>query len=310
MGSATAAERAQRLLAILHLLEPDTELSLASMAAALGTSPSELAADLEVLSCCGLAPYTPDALIPVIVDGSVALVWGKLPALDRPVRLSRGEAHAIMAALQASGISASDSIFEKLASVTAAEDADAEDFARILTSAAAEGGQDALKELSLALQEHRLVRLWYQSADEDRPRERFVEPLALLNERGHWYLEAFARDVGALRTFRLDRMHDVAVLDERVALREISPSGSAFVGAGLPLARIRLAPSEEPSTREWPGMRLVSENAEGALIDVPYSGTAWIARQVASRLGSAEALEPPEVREAVRDLAQKTAALY
>ena len=80
--------------------------------------------------------------------------------------------------------------------------------------------------------------------------------------------------------------------------------GAAFTPAGLPTARIRFSAGEPVSDREWPGMRVVETLADGAIVvEVPYSGTDWIARQVAARLGAAEVLEPAEVREAVVRLA-------
>lgn len=308
MARATASERAKRMLAILHLLQPGTELSLDTMADALGISSAELADDLETLSCCGLAPYTPDALVPVLVEDTVALVWGDLPALERAVRLSANQAHAVLAALQAAGLPADDPLCRKLVAATSADATDAERFERVLSSARAEGAQDVLKAASLALANRRVIRLSYQGAGESTPRERVVEPLGLVNERGHWYLEAFVRDAGSLRTFRLDRVRSIDVLPDRAPERALAPSGVAFVTTGLPVARIRLSTNEEVSARDWPGMRVVAQDETGVLIDVPYSGTTWVSRQVLSRLGAAEVLAPAELREAVRCLAEENSA--
>ncbi|MHB9004637.1 MAG: WYL domain-containing protein, partial [Coriobacteriia bacterium] len=105
---------------------------------------------------------------------------------------------------------------------------------------------------------------------------------------------------GSLRTFRVDRMREARVLDETIPERQLSPAGTAFASSGLPVARVRFHHGETVSDREWPGLRVVSTDPDGVItVEVPYSGTAWIARQVAARLGRAEVLEPTEVREAV-----------
>ena len=46
---------------------------------------------LAKLACCGVAPYTPDVLLPLYLEAGSVVVWGELPALDRAVRLSAAE---------------------------------------------------------------------------------------------------------------------------------------------------------------------------------------------------------------------------
>ncbi len=302
MGRDTAADRATRLLAILHLLRPGSRLSLDAIADQLGITRAEAAEDLEALSCCGLAPYSPDALVPVLIDGEVAYVWGDLPALDKAIRLSEGQVRAVLAALQAAGLPAEDPLCAKL--VAASGDADAAGrIRRVLTSARDDASGEALKAAALATEQGFAMRLIYQGIAEQQSRERIVEPVSLVNERGHWYLEAYARDSGALRTFRLDRVRAAEVLGERTPHRALSPSGTALLTEGLPLALVRLAPGEEMNSRDWPGAEVVSVDDTGTVFTIPYAGTAWIARQIVARLGAAEMLEPAEVADAVRVLA-------
>jgi predicted DNA-binding transcriptional regulator YafY len=302
MARGTSAERAARLLAILHLLKPGARISLDAIAATLGVTRAEATEDIEALSCCGLTPYTPDALVPVLVEGEVAYVYSALPALTRSIRLSEAETKAVLAALRAAGLPADDPLCAKLAATSSDGDI-AGMIERVLTASAAEGAQAVLKTTAVATEQRHVLRFTYQGLAEESPRERIVEPVALVNERGHWYLEGYARDSGALRTFRLDRVQDAEVLTEGVPERSIAPSGVALVTEGLPRATVRLAPGEEVTPREWPGVKIVSSDPSGTIVTVPYAGTAWIARQVAARLGAAEVVSPTEVRGAVRDFA-------
>jgi len=303
MARTSAATRARRLLAILHLLKPDTEVPLADIADALGVTESEVAEDLALLACCGLDPYTPDALVPLYLEGGVVTVFGELPALDRAVRLSSREAHALAAALELAGIPAEGPLIDKLFSGAAMRDVTADDIARLLTVAEAAAVGQTLGDLVVARHGCRCVRLAYQSAGQDRVSERVVEPLGLVNDQGVWYLEAYCRNANSLRTFRVDRIRSYEVLDEVFEVRDLSPSGRAFVTEGLPTALVRMSSGAERALREWPGARLASEDDSGTVVEVPYAGTAWIARQVLAMLGQAEVLGPPEVRAAVRELA-------
>jgi predicted DNA-binding transcriptional regulator YafY len=305
MTRPSSSLRAKRLLAILHLFQPNTRIPLDAIADAVGASVPEIVADLESLACCGVAPYTPEALMPVLIEDGYVEVWGDLPALDRAVRLSRTEAHALAGALQAAGLPAGDPLTEKVLAA-AGTDVDAADIERVVRAAAPGGPAtgSALKTLSLALSEGRAVRIVYRRAGAAEETERTIEPLGLIQERGAWYVEAFCRRAGALRTFRVDRIRE-AVLAERLGSpRRFSPSGAAFDAAGLPLARLQFAADEVFSEREWPGARVVDIAIDGSTrVDVPYGGTAWLARHVAARLGAVEVLEPVEMRAAVKELA-------
>jgi proteasome accessory factor C len=300
MPKAPSAEQARRLLLLIGLLEPRTEMPLAELAATLGVPASQIASDLELLSMCGIAPYSPGDLVPLYVEDGVVHVYGAMPALDRKVRLSPAEARALAAALQAAGRVADDPLVERL--LETASDADPRDIERVVrTATATDPGDHAT--LSRAAGQHEAVRIVYQAGGTEALTERVIEPLALLNERGTWYVEAFCRMAGAMRTFRMDRIHEALPTGERFDPRPVAVPGTALPTEGLPRAIVRLAPGVEVPEREWPGLRIVTEDARGTLVEVPYAGTGWISRQVASFLGAAVVLEPAEVREDVSRLA-------
>ena len=305
MARTPYALRARRLLAILHLFEPETRLSVAAIADALGVTEAEISNDLDLLSCCGIDEHDAGSLVPIFVEDGIVEIWSAMPALDRAVRLSASESRALAAALETAGMSAEDPLHAKLLGSAAWAEADTDGLERLVRAAnTTSPGADSLKTLSLALEERTLVHLVYHGVGRDEATERTVEPMGLVNERGTWYLEAFCHRAGALRVFRLDRIREATALGERFEPRKLSPTGMAFVSSGLPVARIRLACGEQVSDREWPGMQLAQEHADGSIVvEVPYAGYGWIARQVVARLGAAEVLEPAEVRKAVAALA-------
>ena len=68
-----------------------------------------------------------------------------------------------------------------------------------------------------ALEAGRALRIRYYTAGRDDVTRRTVDPMRLLLVEGRGYLEAWCRRAGAVRLFRLDRVDDVAVLDEPAA---------------------------------------------------------------------------------------------
>ncbi|HET6498924.1 MAG TPA: WYL domain-containing protein [Coriobacteriia bacterium] len=305
MPSGSAADRARRMLALVGMLQPGAGTPLATLAVSLGVSVEQIAADLELLSLCGIAPYYPDDLVPLYLDGETVRVFGAMPALDRTVRLSAREARALATALQATGRTADDPLVTRL--LEAASESGPREIERVVRTLA---GADPGVHTTLAVAIHRCeaVRIRYQRGGSDEVAERVVEPLALLNERGTWYVEAHCRAAGTIRTFRLDRIETASPTGERFERREASVRRTALPVADLPRALVRLDPGVEVPEREWPGVSVVEITGDGTLVEVPYAGTAWIARQIVSLLGSAEVLEPAEIRRAVALLAASARA--
>jgi proteasome accessory factor C len=304
---ASSADVAKRLIALLGRLRESTRVPLAQLAAELNTTPAALAADLETLSVCGVAPYTPMELVPVFVDDGYVEVWGGMPAMRGPVRLAPTEASALVQALAAAGFSADDPLTTKL--LHAASSAfDAEELARTLRTEAAPHAPETFEALAAGIANHEVLAIAYQREGAEQPTVRRVEPLRLFADRGVWYLWAWCRNAGALRTFRVDRVRGVEGCGDHFdpAAHDGSAAPSAFSAAGLPSARLRFRAGEEFSDREWPDGRVVEHAPDGSLIaEVPFAGSDWIARRVVARLGAVEVLAPSALRDAVARLARE-----
>jgi predicted DNA-binding transcriptional regulator YafY len=309
MARTSSADRARRLIALLGRLREGTRVPLGVLAAEFDATPAELASDLETLSVCGVAPYSPMELVPVLVDeeeGTVE-VWGDVPAMRGPVRLSAAEAGALAAALAAAGFEADDPLVAKLLSAASA-DFDAETLARTLRASASHHNPAVFEAAAAAIAQHEVLAIAYQREGAVEPGLRRIEPLQLFAERGVWYLSAWCRKAGAHRTFRLDRIRGVEPTGEEFdpSAHDATALGAvAFSAKGLPSARLQFVSGEEFSEREWPGAWMAQEKPDGSLVvEAPFAGTDWIARRVLARLGRVEVLEPPFLREAVAELAR------
>src|SRR5205823_5829929 len=62
---------------------------------------------------------------------------------------------------------------------------------------------------------------YYVDRSGQRTERRLVEPYGLAGGQEHWYLMAWCRLRGGGRSFRLDRMQDARVTDERAPEREL-----------------------------------------------------------------------------------------
>lgn len=308
MARPSSSERARRLIALLGQLDSRRNIRLADLAARLGVSETQIASDLETLSMCGVAPYDPLGLVPVFIDGDEVVVFGDVPALKAGVRLSASEAEALSAALQAAGFGSDDPLTARLLEA-ASSSFTAEELGRMLVTKVGSHDPGVYEVLAEAIADRVAVELDHAPSGADAVRHRIVEPCALFAERGAWYLTGWCRTARSWRTFRLDRIRSARSTDEGVratfpADRPLSAMPAGGSSDDLPLARLMFSSANSFVEREWPGAVFVdtTENG-GALVDVPYAGTRWIARRVVARLGDVEVIEPVEVREAVRSLA-------
>jgi proteasome accessory factor C len=307
MAEESAALRARRLMALLPFLREQRSISLAALAEAVGSDASQLAADLSVLSLCGADERDPSQLVGVMVEGDVAEVFADLPALERPVRLTRDEARALLMALQAVGIGAGSPLVRKLSGFATSALDPAELAATVHAAFAPKGQAAVLAALNLAAEGHVAARIGYVTSVSGRERPRVVHPYALYRWRDTWYLVAFCETAAEERTFRVDRITSV----ETTGVPFQVPPG--FVASPdpmpdletLPSATIRFAvDAPDLNERDWPGADFDRMKDGTVLARVPYASGTWIARAVAARLGDAEVLAPADLRRVVADSAR------
>jgi proteasome accessory factor BC len=166
---------------------------------------------------------------------------------------------------------------------------------------------------SRAIAENRLLRIEYYKENEDQFVERTVEPYKLLNGQEGWYVHAFDLEKDAPRSYRLDRIRTATALDDTFEPREgIEPDVQGWPSTGeVPDSRIaRVWISAERARWAKEDRRVVEELRDGAVVvEFPYAGHDYLAREVLKEAGDAVVLEPEEARTAVLDAAEQLAGV-
>lgn len=299
----TAAARLSRLLSLVPWLEQHPGVSVSEAADHFGVSPEELEQDLWLTICCGLPGHGPDQLIDIQFwdeDGTIHVIDAQ--TLDRPLRLSPAEAMSLLVGLRLLAQVPGQHDRAALASATAKLEA-AADVAQGTAYVLEDSLDTTMPTLVRAIAEKRPVRLIYASATRDEVTERVVEPAEIVRYAGRSYLAAWCREAGAQRTFRLDRMRSVDLLEETLSQ-----------SAGPAADRVSIAPVEgvKVRVRVWPRSRWLLEVFE--VTDVVGAGDvreaslvvadpAWLVRLVIGQAGGVEVVEPAEVRAQLRSAA-------
>ncbi|MBN2841070.1 MAG: WYL domain-containing protein [Coriobacteriia bacterium] len=298
------ATRARRLLALIPMLKKGETIALSELAAAVGCEPAQLVADLSTLTMCGVPPFTPYDMIDLVIEGDTVTVHAEAPGIDRPLRLTLSEARALGAALDAAGYEPDSPLRERLRGA-ASSGISLDELEHTVRASTGPGGlAETYSILAGAAEAHEKVRIHYFTGSTGNISERTVQPWALVNRLGAWYLIALCEAVHEERVFRLDRIFDARPLGERFEPPSLVPFEVTPATASLPMATVRFAAGVTlPDEQSWPGATFAQGPDGTALVSVPYQTEAWVARRVMSYLGDAEVVEPPGLRTAVRQAA-------
>ena len=164
--------------------------------------------------------------------------------------------------------------------------------------------------------QRRVLRLRYRGAGQTEETERDVEPLGVVFYGGAWYLVAWCRLRRDLRHFRTDRMQRLEMLSEMFPARpEFSLAAhlkeQMTRQETLP-ARVWFAKRVQDRARGESYATLVEEQQRdgGAEFSLYTYCHEWLARWVLSFGVDAEAIDPPRLRELVREQAEAVAARH
>ena len=214
---APATDRLQRLLALVPYVVSRKVVGLADTAAAFGISERELVDDLNMLWCVELRSPDPYCPIDLSYEGG-EIVVSEAESFDRPLRLGVDEASALLVALrmlaELPSLEERSALNRTIAKLEAAAGSAGELSSQVAVQLDDRGTRTAAAQARDAIERGRRLHLSYYVPDRDEATERDVDPMRLLVVEGRTYLEGWCLRAEAVRLFRLDRVLDLAVLDE------------------------------------------------------------------------------------------------
>ena len=282
MSRPSAAERLERLLAVVPWVVAQDGPTVGETCARFGISERDLIADLNLLFMCGVYPYTPDALIEVDLDGG--RVWVRFADwFRRPLRLTPPEGLALVAAARALlGVPGPDSATERGALASAVSKLEMVLGAGGEESLEVELGEasaEVLRTFQLARGEQRKVRVDYYSFGRDEVGERVVRPWRLFSSGGHWYLLAWCEKVADKRLFRVDRVRSAVLLEEHFEPpEEVGPVTVYEGSADDPLVVLDVAPGAHWILERYPNEGTLDMGDGTVRVSLRASSRPWLER--------------------------------
>ncbi|NYI03996.1 helix-turn-helix transcriptional regulator [Allostreptomyces psammosilenae] len=213
-----AIDQTRRLLSLVTHLRRHNGARVEDVARTFEISEEQLLADLQVLPFCGPS-FRGGDLIDIETDGE-SIWWHNIDDLAPALRLSADEVVSLLVALRAvarlRGLSEADR--EAVHRAAAKLEEAAGDAAALAGRLAVtlEPKADVRAAVERALRQGRRLWLQYYTYGRDALTEREVDPIRLIDQGEHSYLRGWCHRAEDERSFRLDRVADVAVLDEPV----------------------------------------------------------------------------------------------
>ena len=174
----------------------------------------------------------------------------------------------------------------------------------------------ALEKLRRATREHRSVTMLYQTSQVPHPTERGLDPYALVHRWGWWYVIGFCHVHKEVRTFRVDRIAEVTLLESsftKSAEFELQEYLKHEMQAQPQIiARLKFdAASANIVAGNHSYWQTVEPQADGSVeVTFPTPTLEWAASTALAYGPAVEVLEPPELRTMVIDWLNVTAQKY
>jgi proteasome accessory factor C len=314
-----AIDQTRRMLSLVTYLRERPGARIADVARAFGITEDELISDLDVLPMCGTS-FRGGDLLDIDTDGE--RIWWRNPdasgeSTAEPLRLAADEATALLVAARAvatlPGLREGDreALVRATAKIEGAAGEAAGASSRLSVTFESEGGVFA--EVDRAISERRRLWLKYYSPARDELTEREVDPIRLFAV-GHTYMEAWCRLSEARRTFRLDRVAEIRLLDAPAAppeieLRDLS-EGLVQPSADDPEVVVEVAPGGRWVAEYYPH-DLAEELRDGGLRITLRTPSPASLRRLALRLGrDGRIVSPQDLVDSARTAAREALTAY
>jgi predicted DNA-binding transcriptional regulator YafY len=202
--------RLSRILALIPYVLERESAGVSEILERFGYSKDQLTRDLNTVFVCGLPGYGPGDLMEAYIDEDEVII-DAADYFTRAPRLTPTESLGLLVAGltvigMGEGTPALQSAVGKLTRVVI-PDADSALSVDLLDETA------NVRSLRDAAANTRVVRITYRSVGKEETTQRDIEPWSVFATLGRWYVMGYCRLVDDERTFRVDRIKTLEVLD-------------------------------------------------------------------------------------------------
>ena len=211
MTSSRTVSRLARILALIPYVLDRDSVDIDEIKSRFNYTEAQLSKDLNTIFVCGLPGYGPGDLMEAYVNEDEVVIdaadyFSKAPRLTPPEALGLLAAGLTVVG-SGEGSPALESAVTKLTKVTMPE-ADTSLVVDVMDRS------EYVGTLRQAATGTRKVEIVYRSVGKEEETKRVIEPWSVFTTLGRWYVHAHCNMVDDARTFRIDRIRELEVLDD------------------------------------------------------------------------------------------------
>ncbi len=179
---------------------------------------------------------------------------------------------------------------------------------------------ELFEDVMQALFRRQRLKINYHGRRRDDVSEREISPQRLTSYRDRWYLDAWCHRADGLRSFALERIRDMSLLDEKSIevseadlATELDQAFGIFSGPAEHRARLRFT----PEAARWVADEIWHPQQQGQwledggyVLEVPFGRSRELEMEILRYGCEVEVLEPAFLRQAIRDQLHQAAAAY
>lgn len=297
-----------RLLEITLILLNKSTVTAKELADRFNVSTRTIYRDIDELSTAGVPVFTNKGS-----GGGISLLEDY--ALNKAL-LTEHERDSLLLALktlQATKYPEIEVILEKIGAVF--KKAASADWVQIDFSPWGSGPNEENKFLNIkrSILEFKVVTFDYINADGILS-HRKIEPMLLSFKSQAWYVRGYCQTRHDFRTFRISRIRNMAVTDEgfvRKPLNSVKEEEPAAVFQNQVTLKLRFQPEDLYRVYDDYDEERITRNADGTYdVTVTFPEDEWIYGYIMSFGCYVEVLEPPHIREIIRERMKKALDFY
>ena len=300
-------QRLQRLFAMLEWLAEVGTVRTEDVAQRFGMTVAEVVAELELAACCGRPPYSPEALMDIIVDAKT--VTARLPELERTRQLSAADAMLLVTAskmlLEVSGGGSEGPLASAVAKLETALAA-----AKAVVIEIPQPPH--LTALTTACELGRELEVVYLADSTEVESERIIDPIKCEVHDGQWYVWAWCTAREDFRIFHADRFKSVRdVGHRRDGIDVAAADGVKLIESDdAETALVVLGPRARWVADSVPILGRHDESDGRIVVALSVLSTLWFGRLLLQAGPDATVLGPEALRDCGRAAARRVLERY
>lgn len=163
------------------------------------------------------------------------------------------------------------------------------------------------QQVASGLLEGKRLNLEYWNRDRKENSKRIISPQQLVHYRENWFLDAWCHTRNALRSFSLDAIQFVKVLDEpsiEISAKEMEDhfrgGYGIFAGQATKRAQLKFTPARAQwvSKETWHHNQTNAYSEDGSyVLEIPYSNDQELIMDLLRHSPEVEVISPPELRQ-------------